>query len=195
MTGIAPLREFVTAMTALIAERPTERALLPRCSALLGQLISRDGWLPAEFAAPGPEEYRQYLLHCDPLQRFSVVSFVWGPGQQTPIHDHRVWGAIGMLRGREQATSYSRDPAEGALIEGATHELLPGDIDLVSPRIGDIHRVRNALPARPSISIHVYGANIGAVERRVYDPETGAAAPFVSGYSNRTVPNLWDLSH
>jgi predicted metal-dependent enzyme (double-stranded beta helix superfamily) len=64
----------------------------------------------------------------------------------------------------------------------------------VSPRIGDIHRVSNALAERPSVSIHVYGANIGAVSRHVFEAGAGTVKPFVSGYSSGTVPNLWDRS-
>ncbi|MFZ9530819.1 MAG: cysteine dioxygenase, partial [Burkholderiales bacterium] len=45
-----------------------------------------------------------------------------------------------------------------------------------------------------SISIHVYGANIGAVKRHVFDPATGADKPFVSGYSSPQMPNFWDRS-
>ena len=40
----------------------------------------------------------------------------------------------------------------------------------------------------------VYGANIGAVRRHVYVRETGEIKPFVSGYSNKVIPNLWDRS-
>ena len=69
-----------------------------------------------------------------------------------------------------------------------------GDVDVVSPTLGDIHKVSNAHEDRTSISIHVYGANIGAVDRHVYDPDTGAQKSFISGYSNAAVPNLWDLS-
>ena len=53
--------------------------------------------------------------------------------------------------------------------------------EAVSPAIGDIHRVRNALADRVSISIHVYGANIGAVRRHVFDAKIGEAKTFVSG--------------
>ncbi|MDG2241965.1 MAG: hypothetical protein P8L66_00560 [Rhodospirillaceae bacterium] len=52
-----------------------------------------------------------------------------------------------------------------------------------SLRLGDIHRVRNANDEQASISIHVYDADIGAIERQVYDPETGERSPFVSGYT------------
>jgi 3-mercaptopropionate dioxygenase len=44
-------------------------------------LVARDDWLPEWFAAADPMKYRQYLLYGDPLERFSLVSFVWGPGQ------------------------------------------------------------------------------------------------------------------
>ncbi len=56
-------------------------------------------------------------------------------------------------------------------------------MDAVSPTIGDVHRVSNAYDDRVSISIHLYGADIGAVQRWVYPPE-GGRKPFVSGYSN-----------
>jgi predicted metal-dependent enzyme (double-stranded beta helix superfamily) len=44
-----------------------------------------------------------------------------------------------------------------------------------------------------SISIHVYGANIGAVKRAVYQID-GSEKLFISGYSNAWLPNIWDLS-
>ena len=57
-----------------------------------------------------------------------------------------------------------------------------------------MHAVANALADQPSISIHVYGGNIGAVRRHVCDPATGEVKDFVSGYSSEVVPNLWDRS-
>lgn len=78
-----------------------EAALLREATPLLHRLVGRDDWLPPELAEPHPQHYRQYLLHADPLERFGVVSFVWGPGQATPVHDHTVWGLIVMLRGAE----------------------------------------------------------------------------------------------
>ena len=56
-----------------------------------------------------------------------------------------------------------------------------------------MHQVRNAFDDRVSISIHVYGANIGGVRRHVFTPD-GQTKPFVSGYSSAVLPNLWDLS-
>ena len=166
-------------MTRLVERHGAdEPRMLDEGARLLGALVSRDDWLPEEFARPSPESYRQYLLHCDPLERFSVVSFVWMPGQKTPIHDHTVWGLVGVMRGQEKCEEYST----GAKKAGS-HLVKPGEVDRVSPRIGDIHVVSNA-GTETAVSIHVYGANIGKVRRHVYDPATGEAREFVSGYHN-----------
>lgn len=188
------LRSFVQGMTRVVERTNDEAVILDEGAALLGELVAVDDWLNDQFAEPNPEIYSQYLLYCDPLERFSVVSFVWGPGQRTPVHDHTVWGLIGMLRGAERARGFVRDGADGKFVIGAEELLRPGQVSTVSPRIGDIHEVSNALTDRASISIHAYGANIGAVSRHVFDIETGAAKPFVSGYSNNVMPNLWDRS-
>jgi predicted metal-dependent enzyme (double-stranded beta helix superfamily) len=189
----ARLRSFLQQLAALVDQALPEPQLLQQGSALLAALVAHDDWLPDALAQPHPERYQQYLLHADALGRFSVVSFVWGPGQSTPIHDHTVWGLIGMLRGAEDAQAYAQAPDGRWAPHGAPLRLQPGDVEAVSPAIGDVHRVSNALPGATSISIHVYGANIGAVQRSVY-LEDGTRKPFISGYSNRVLPNVWDLS-
>ena len=187
------LRRFLGDLTRLCDAGADETAIREQGGAALRALVAADDWLPAEFAEPDPAHYRQYLLYCDPLERFSVVSFVWGPAQRTPVHDHTVWGLIGMLRGAEISRNFAID-ASGRLAPSGEDRLTPGMVAAVSPQIGDVHLVENALSDRPSISIHAYGANIGAVARHVFVPESGEAKPFVSGYANRMVPNLWDRS-
>ncbi len=95
--AIAPLRRFVAGMTELVGQTRIESEIFARGTDLMAELIRDDAWLPDAFAQPHPDRYCQYLLHCDPLERFSVVSFVWGPGQSTPIHDHMVWGIVGVI--------------------------------------------------------------------------------------------------
>ncbi|GBQ80388.1 cysteine dioxygenase type I [Acetobacter malorum DSM 14337] len=193
MTNIEPLREFVFGFTRLF-ETHSDAASLQKVGAeLLKTLVSRDDWLPETYTRPHPERYSQYLLHCDPLERFSVVSFVWGPGQKTPLHDHRVWGLIGMLRGKESETQFTRRD-DGRFEKGETDFLEPGEVAFLAPGVNDYHLVANALPDQTSISIHVYGANIGGVSRAVYDETSGIEKTFISGYSSEDVPNLWDRS-
>ncbi|AIY41769.1 Cysteine dioxygenase [Collimonas arenae] len=187
------LRIFIRSLAALLDERPPEARLLHEGGALLQQLIAVDDWLPDVYTQAQPERYQQYLLHADSAERFSIVSFVWGPGQTTPIHDHTVWGLIGMLRGAEYSQAY-KSSADGRLRpDGEPVKLLPGTVEAVSPTVGDIHQVRNAFADNVSVSIHVYGANIGAVKRSVYG-EDGSRKSFISGYSNSHLPNIWDRS-
>lgn len=191
MSGTARLREFVRQMTLLTSQAGAdEPTLLAGGRELLGDLVRYDDWLPEAFAQPDPTYYRQYLLYCDPLERFSVVSFVWGPGQSTPVHDHTIWGLVGILRGAEICESFEQSP-DGPLRRLGTTTLSEGQVDAVSPSIGDIHSVKNAFDDRVSISIHVYGADIGAVPRHVFVPDTGEVKAFVSGYANTLLPNLW----
>ena len=189
---IAPLRDFVVAMTRLVGRAEDEPTLLREGRALLTGLIARDDWLPEVCSTPRADRYAQYLLHCDPLERFSVVSFVWGPGHRTPVHDHTVWGLVGQLRGAERCEEVRLDGGQ-PLVTGQAHVMRPGDIEAVSPTVGDWHRVSSARADGPSVSIHVYGANIGAVRRHRLDGE-GRMIDFVSGYDAATVPNLWDRS-
>jgi 3-mercaptopropionate dioxygenase len=196
MTAIfpLPLASFVGDLERLLAiHRPDpaapQRDFLTLAAQALGRLVSRDDWLPAAYTRPHPEYYRQFLLYRDADLRFSIVSFVWGPGQRTPVHDHQVWGLVGVLRGAEYSQSYrpaSSAPDSALIEEGADNRLASGVVEILSPADGDIHRVRNAFDDRTSISVHVYGADIGAVKRWVYptDAPVSARKSFVSGYSN-----------
>ena len=191
MTPESRLLSFVAAMTRLAEAHPgDEDRLLAGATPMMKDLVTHDDWLPEAMAASHPQHYQQHLLYGDPLDRFSLVSFVWGPGQKTPIHDHTVWGIIGMLRGSECAQRYTRAVDGHLAMDGAEATLRPGDLDIVSPTRGDIHLVRNALADQVSISIHLYGGNIGRVARHVFAPDTGAVKDFVSGYSNAQSPNL-----
>lgn len=195
MKNTGRFRHFVAEFTRLAGNSGSnEKIMLDAGSKLLGDLIRHDDWLPDECAQPHPQYYQQYLLYCDPLERFSVVSFVWGPGQKTPVHDHMTWGMVGMMRGAESCRRFERKAASQPMVASETGRLLPGEVDRVSPTVGDIHEVANAHDDRVSISIHVYGANIGAVKRHVFDPATGIDKPFVSGYSSAQMPNFWDRS-
>src|SRR5690554_3968415 len=99
------LKKFVREVTLAFDRSADEAVVLPVAKQAIKELIADSRWLPAPFAEPAADTYRQYLLYCDPLERFSVVSFVWGPGQATPIHDHTVWGVIGQIIGQEESQS------------------------------------------------------------------------------------------
>ena len=193
MTNLRPLRDFVVRATRLVQRRLHGHALLELLKPELENLLCHDGWLPEAYASPDPSHPRQYLLYADPLERLSVVSLVWGPGQKSPIRNHRVWGLIGVLRGAQTSTIYRRT-SDWSLRPRRLERLETGSVLAVSPLIDDIVSIANAHDDRVSVSIQVYGGNIGAIEGSAFDAATGAESLFVSGYSNVVVPNLWDRS-
>lgn len=178
------LARFVTDVSLLLDAGPEESRLLPAIGEHMRRLVATDDWLDPAFARPSPQYYQQYLLYADPADRFSVVSFVWSPGQQTPVHDHTVWGVIGVLRGAEITQRFTLDAGGAPQPIGSEARLVPGHVEFVSPTVGDIHKVRNALDDEVSVSIHAYGANIGKVRRHVFPVDGGPPKEFISGYAN-----------
>jgi predicted metal-dependent enzyme (double-stranded beta helix superfamily) len=171
---------FITDLSARLDGADVD--FLPAVADDLTELVASDDWLPEAFAEPHPDRYTQYLLYRDPADRFSIVSFVWGPGQGTPIHDHTVWGAIGVLRGAERSQRF--DVCNGPPCPvGHSALLIAGDVETFRPETGDIHQVANACEDRVSVSIHVYGADIGSVSRHAYSAD-GDVQAFVSAYMN-----------
>ena len=192
MPDLRRLRDFVVGMSRIVAgSRGSEAVELVSARPLLARLVAHDDWLPDEYAVPGPEFSRIYLLHADPLGRFCVVSFVLGPGHRSPVHDYRVWSLAGVLRGAEISSTYKA--ADGALIAGAQARLERGQVVAVSPIPGRAEAIANADDERVLVSIRVYGGNIGVMRRTAFDIASGAQKPFVSGYANASLPNLWNF--
>jgi 3-mercaptopropionate dioxygenase len=140
----------------------------------LGALLAYDGWLAPEHRVPDSRAYRQHLLHVSPCRRLSIVALVWLPGQRTPMHDHVSWCVVGVYEGRELETRYRAVEAEGRryLEETGRVEARPGHVEAILPSGQDIHAV-TAVGGEPTISIHVYGADIerlgSSIHRRFDD--------------------------
>ena len=77
---VEKLRQFIQDLDALHRQFTDEATLLDAVAVRLASLVQKDDWLPEEYTLPHPHHYQQYLLHVDSGQRFSIVSFVWGPG-------------------------------------------------------------------------------------------------------------------
>jgi 3-mercaptopropionate dioxygenase len=135
----------------------------------LRDLLACDGWLAPEHRVPDRDHYRQHLLHVSPTRRLSIVALVWLPGQRTPIHDHVSWCVVGVYEGRERETRYRAVEADGArwLEEVDSIEAEPGHVEVIVPSVEDIHAV-TAVADGPTISIHVYGADIERLGSSIY---------------------------
>jgi 3-mercaptopropionate dioxygenase len=135
----------------------------------LAELLAEDDWLAPEHREPDRDHYRQHLLHVSPDRDLSIVALVWLPGQRTPIHDHVSWCIVGVYEGRERETRYRAVEAGGRrwLEEVGSVDAHPGHVEVIVPSVEDIHAV-TAVGDGPTISIHVYGADIERLGSSIY---------------------------
>ena len=178
------LDRFINGLENVVQNERDQWKIVKAVEPLLQQLITSPdrGWLKDKYRRP-PEGktgvasgYGQYCLYRRGTA-LSVIAFCWGPGKGTPIHDHLSWGALGFIDGLEQETRYKRlddgkDPKRAQLKEVGVYFTKTGETShLVSPE-RDVHRVHNPGDI-PSVSVHVYGCDMGTQRRRRYDLETG----------------------
>lgn len=176
-----PLADFIQAAEPVIRRGGLYPQLIEAIEPLVGTLIENPNWLEERFRRPILQKaYAQYLLYRPEDLLFSVVSFVWNPRQGSPIHDHCTWGVIGQYVGVEEESRFRLLPG-GGIGKARVVTVRPGDVSHVYPPGRDIHQIVNR-GATPTISIHVYGGDIGSQARHIYDPATGEKRPFISGY-------------
>jgi predicted metal-dependent enzyme (double-stranded beta helix superfamily) len=127
-----------------------------------------------------------YPLHIAPDQSWSLACVVWDRGQQTPVHSHETWGVAGIYSGVEREQRFLK-PAEAdagrPLVPAGEQEWRRGQVTVCCTTDDDVHAV-TAVGDEPTIGIHVYGGNIGTINRRTYDPATGAVEWFASGWDS-----------
>jgi predicted metal-dependent enzyme (double-stranded beta helix superfamily) len=103
----------------------------------------------------------------------TVLNVVWPPRICLFPHDHRMWAAIGIYRGRED-NAYFRRQGRGIISAGGK-TLTEGDVLL----LGDdaIHSVENPVNAYTG-AIHVYGGDFFDVPRSQWDAESLEEEPY-----------------
>ena len=180
------VRAFVTEVQTAVAgaASPPEacEAIRPR----FAELLATPGWLPDELQAPAPESgmgggIGQSLLFRAGDGSLSFFSLVVPPGSETPIHDHLAWGLVGLYRGTQDEEIFAL--RDDGLERVERRSLVPGDFYVLIPPRDDIHRVRTT-SAETSVSLHLLSNDTGCVWRHAYDPVSGQAKAFRSGYVN-----------
>lgn len=174
---------FARTVRGLVDAGLDEVTLTGRIRDALEQLLATGFDLPAALTRPDPERYVMYPLHVEPDGAFSIASAVWNVGQGTPVHGHETWGVVGIFRGTEVETRYAKPTvADTPLQRQATEEWGAGQVTVCCTTDDDVHQVRCG-GDQPVVGIHVYGADIGTLPRRSYDPETGAVHWFTSRWA------------
>jgi predicted metal-dependent enzyme (double-stranded beta helix superfamily) len=180
------VRGFVGGAQAEIAAASSPAEACERIRPRFAELLADPDWLPARYQADAPESgmgggIGQWLLCRAEDGTLSLFSLVVPTGSETPVHDHLAWGLVGLYRGTQDEEIYARRDDALELVE--RRSLVPGDFYVLLPPRDDIHRVRTT-SAETSVSIHLLTNDTGCVWRHAYDPDSGEARPFRSGYVN-----------
>ena len=183
-----PLQAFIDAVELVLGSTDDEQQITGRVADRLSALLRSGYRLPPELTRPSADHHVTDPLHIDPEGRWSMVSVVWAVGQRTPVHSHETWGVAGIYSGAERETRYVKPAACAAArpLTPAGEELYtPGRVTVCCTTDDDVHSVE-AVGTEPTVGIHVYGGDIGTLRRRTYDPATGEAQWFVSGWQEQS---------
>ncbi len=179
------LQTFIDDVELVVGSTDDEHEITKRVGELLSALLASDYRLPPEVIRPSAEHHVNYPLYIAPGSGWSLASVVWNMGQRTPVHGHETWGVVGIYSGAEREIRYVKPTAAESgkpLTPAGEQEFNRGQVTVCCTTDDDVHAVV-AIGDAPTVGIHVYGADIGAIERRLYDPETGAVSWFVSGWN------------
>jgi predicted metal-dependent enzyme (double-stranded beta helix superfamily) len=179
------LDRFINGLEGVVGHESDQWKVVTEVELLTKQLIASPdkGWLKDKYRRP-PEGktgvaagYGQYCLYRRGTA-LSVIAFCWGAGKGTPIHDHLSWGVLGFVDGLEKETRFKRlddgsDQKRADLQEVGVYFTRAGETSHITTPQRDVHRVENPGDI-PSVSIHIYGCDMGTQHRRRYDAATGA---------------------
>ncbi|MFS8100759.1 hypothetical protein LFM09_26880 [Lentzea alba] len=181
----AEIEAFILEVEGVLAETADEHEITKRVAERLAVLLTSDYRLPEELTRPSEEHHVNYPLYIAPDDKWSLAVVVWNLGQRTPVHGHETWGVVGIYEGAERETRYVKpaDDEVGVSLKPLEEQVFErGQVTVCCTTDDDVHSVAAAGDV-PTVGIHVYGGNIGTIERRRYEPETGAVQWFVSGWN------------
>jgi predicted metal-dependent enzyme (double-stranded beta helix superfamily) len=175
------LKNFINDIEVIVQIGGEEAVVTKKVAERMKELLLVDGVIPDVYKQPNPNKYTLYPVYIAPDNSFSIASAVWDVGQSTPIHDHGTWGVIGIVQGKEHEIHYTL-PSGAPPVRIMERDLEKGEVTVCCTSDQDVHEV-SCTSKEPCVGIHVYGGNIGEIERHIYDPVTG---------NKKTVVTAWD---
>lgn len=153
MSALPKLQRLADRIGAAVA---LERDAMEReVKAALREATATPDWLPPERRRASHENYARHLLHGDADGRFSILAIVWDHDQQSPIHGHYCWCAVGVYQGELVERFYREGADGGAPVLVASTQRGAGTLSF-EPAAAGIHRIANE-SGGVAISLHVYG--------------------------------------
>lgn len=179
------LQTFIDDVELVVSSTDDQYEITKLVAERLSALLASDYRLPPELTRPAADHHVNYPLYIGPADSWSLAAVVWNVGQRTPVHGHDTWGVVGIYSGAEREFRYEKPTAAEAgkpLTPAGEHVWERGQVTVCCTTDDDVHSVA-AVGDVPTVGIHIYGANIGTIERSKYDPATGAVERFVSGWN------------
>ncbi len=174
---------FVRFVAACRSALSAEAEPAPAVAAAMRGLLA-SGWQMADarYCAHQPgRQYGSYLLYRSADTGFVVILDSFAAGQTTDIHDHGTWAVVGVVAGVEQDEVFKPAPGTDAPVAGPIRLCPAGSVTAHAP--DSLHRLRTE-PGTDSISLHVYGADVGDRQRNAWSETARRWVRFRSGYAN-----------
>jgi predicted metal-dependent enzyme (double-stranded beta helix superfamily) len=141
-------------------------------TALCDLIRANDIDIPDRFIRPMKDHYARRLLFRNEQLGYSAVVMTWGPGQTTSLHDHAgMWCVEGVVAGQMNVTRFDLVGTVGDRFRFTEVEQVKAGVGssgaLIPPY--EYHVLANALPDRPSVTLHVYGGEMDHCS--IFEPE------------------------
>ena len=172
--AIYSVADLVRDLRAIVADTDDDREIVRRVMPLARRVGADPSLRREEFYDCDSEQgFAINILHEEPDHTLLVEAIAWLPGRGVKPHNHKTWGVVLGLDGRETNVNWQRRddgsrPGYADLV--ARHEVAVGAGDVVAFLPEDIHSVRND-GAAPTLSLHIYGKNLAHIDRSEFDPE------------------------
>jgi len=178
MTTVHHFQAFEETVRHVLQNTKSEKEIVQNLTPYFRSFLETEGLVPEEIKQPkSKEKYGQYLLYKPEDEAFSIIAFVWGPGQKAPVHDHLVWGLVGIYEGAIEETRYRKIDNDNDRVHEVQLEIIDtviakkNDISFVYPPNADIHGVQNPFKDQ-AVTIHIYGTDIGKHPRHSYQDDS-----------------------
>lgn len=164
----AAVARFAELATTIVETKP-ELERSPAIAECLRELLGTPELLVPAHRVGSETEYCRHILYADPDGRFTLLALVWQPGQQSAVHGHTAWCAMGILEGAPHIECFEVTVDASGQEHAAprsSFDCSVGEVCALQAGLDDVHRVSNRSEGTV-ISLHVYGCDLVADPTRI----------------------------
>ncbi len=164
----AAVARFAEQATDIVETRP-ELERSPAVAECLRELLGTPDLLAPAHRVGCETEYCRHTLYADPEGRFTLLALVWQPEQQSTVHGHTAWCAMGIFEGTPHVERFDVTVDTSGQAHTAVRNRFDcsvGEVCALQAGLDDVHRVSNPSDGTV-ISLHVYGCDLVADPQRI----------------------------